>query len=221
MSDYQLTQPFSMGWHPQSWVLRIYDPAPEVLRGTKTSLTRWLRERRGRLPFHVHLIVRADFGPFGGFDYVLLLDRPADHVAVLAGPDGVPVEIDLRPRLDPDEVVLRTRPASDHRRALTVHSVHRRMIGSTAWTEAHCYDPAEDRSDLTAFRSCDRLRTWKPAARTWVEYEEYRRTGEPVEEPRRSLGTDSATENFLRHAVLLLLRRPYVPIDSTHGHIDA
>lgn len=111
MTGYQVSQRFAMGWHPKSWVLRIYGPEPEVLRGTKTSLTGWLRERRGALPFHVHLIVRADFGPFAGSDYVLLLDRPEDHVAVLAGPDGAPVEIDLRPRLDPDEVVLRTRPA--------------------------------------------------------------------------------------------------------------
>ncbi|HEV2347056.1 MAG TPA: hypothetical protein VGS97_23340 [Actinocrinis sp.] len=221
MIDYQLSQPSARDWHPNSWVLRTHGPAPQVLRGAKTWLTRWLRERRGALPFYMHLIVRADFGSFDGSDYVLLLDRPEDHTAVLAAPDGAPVEIDLRPRLDPDDVVHRTRPASGGRRALTVHSVQRRDIGSTTWTEAHCYDPAEDRSDLIVFRSSDRLRTWTPAARTWAEYEEYQRTGELVEELRRSLGIDRAAENFVRNAVLLLLRRPYVPIDFTHGHVDA
>lgn len=216
MTEYDPSRPSSMGWHPSSWVLRVHRPAPDVLRGTKKSLTQWLRERRGKLPFYLHLVVWADFGPFDGSDYVLLLDRPADHLAVLAGPDGAPVEIDLRPRLDPDEIVLRTRPAADGRRALTVHSVERRVIGSTTWTEAHCFDPAEDRSDLTVFRSSDRLRTWGPAAWTWVEYEEYRRTGEPVQELRGS-HTDSATADFLRHAVLLLLRRPYTPTDAVHG----
>ena len=157
MREYQLSRPYSMGWHPASWVLRIYGSSPQVLRGTKTYLTRWLRERRGRLPFAVHLIVRADFGPLGGTDYVLLLDRPEDHIAVLAGPDGAPVEIDLRPRLDPDDVALRTRPASGGRAGLTVHSVRRRVVGSTVWTEAHCY-PVEDQSDLWAVpRSVDTL----------------------------------------------------------------
>lgn len=175
------------------------------------------RERRGALPFHLHLIVRAVFGSFDGCDYVLLLDRPEDHLAVLVGPDGAPVEVDLRPLLDPDEVDLCTRPATDSRRALTVHSVERRVVGSTVWTEAHCFDPAEDRSDLIVFCSSDRLRTWKPAAWTWAQYEEYRHLGEPVLELRQSLGTDSATEDFLRHAVLLLLRRPYTPLDIVHG----
>jgi hypothetical protein len=218
--DYQLSQPFAMGWHPNSWVLRIHGPAPQVLRGTKTWLTRWLRERRGALPFYVHLIVRADFGPFGGSDYVLLLDRPEDHIAVLAGPDGAPVEIDLRPRLDPDDVVHRTRPASDTRRALTVHFVERRVIGRTAWTEAHCYDPHGNRRDLTVFRSSDRLRVWTPAAHSWFEFEEYRRTGELVEALRHCLGIDRVTENFVRETVLLLLRRRVTPIDFTLSDLD-
>lgn len=217
---YQISQPGSLGWHPSSWVLRIHASSPQVLRGTKTFLTRWLRERRGRLPFAVHLIVRADFGPLGGADYVLLLDRPRDHIAVLAGPDGAPVEIDLRPRLDPDDVVLRTRPAGDGHAGLTVHSVRRRLVRSTVWTEAHCY-PVEDRSDLVVYRSSDRLRTWRPAAYCWAEYEEYRRTGEPVTELRNVTGIDPAAEVFLRNAVLLLLRRPHVSVDIVDGDLDA
>ncbi|HTJ71317.1 MAG TPA: hypothetical protein VL551_27500 [Actinospica sp.] len=219
MREYQLSRPYSMGWHPASWVLRIYGSSPQVLRGTKTFLTRWLRERRGRLPFTVHLIVRADFGPLGGTDYVLLLDRPEDHIAVLAGPDGAPVEIDLRPRLDPDDVALRTRPASGGRAGLTVHSVRRRVVGSTVWTEAHCY-PVEDRSDLVVYRSSDRLCTWRPAAYCWIEYEQYRRTGEPAGE-LRGVHIDHGAEVFLRNAVLLLLRRPYVALDGTDGDLDA
>lgn len=109
-----------------------------MLRGTKESLTQWLRERRGALPFHLHLIVRADFGPFDGYDYVLLLDRPEDHLAVLVGPDGAPVEVDLRPLLDPDEVDLRTRPATDSRRALTVHSVERRVVLCGCFDAVRC-----------------------------------------------------------------------------------
>ena len=54
----------------------------------------------------MYLIGRADFGLTSGSDYVLLFDRPEDHIAALAGLGGVPVEIDLRPRLDPDEVAL-------------------------------------------------------------------------------------------------------------------
>jgi hypothetical protein len=219
MQDYQLSRPYSMGWHPASWVLRIHGSSPQVLRGTKTFLTRWLRERRGKLPFYVHLIVRADFGPLGGVDYVLLLDRPEDHIAILAGPDGTPVEIDLRPHLDPDDVALRTRPGRDGRAGLTVHSVVRRVVGFTVWTEAHCY-PGEDRSDLVVYRSSDQLRTWRPAAYCWAQYEGYRRTGQPVVELRRVIGIDSAAEVFLRDAVLLLLRRPHVPLDVTDGDRD-
>jgi hypothetical protein len=200
-------------------VLRIYGSSPQVLRGTKTFLTRWLRERRGKLPFHVHLIVRADFGPLGGTDYVLLLDRPEDHIAVLAGLDGAPVGVDLRLRLDPDGVALRTRPARQGRAGLTVHSVQRRLVGSTVWTEAHCY-PVEDRSDLVVYRSSDRLCTWRPAAYCWADYEEYRRTGEPVVELRDVIGIDSAAEVWLRDAVLLLLRRPHVPLDVTDGDLN-
>lgn len=37
-------------------------------------------------------------------------------------PDGTPVEIDLRRRFDPDEVVRHTRPAADGRSALSVCS---------------------------------------------------------------------------------------------------
>lgn len=219
MREYQLSRPYSMGWHPLSWVLRIHGSSPQVLRGTKTYLTRWLRERCGRLPFTVHLIVRADFGPPGGSDYVLLLDRPEDHIAVLAGPDGAPVEIDLRPHLDPDDVALRTRPASGGRAGLTVHSVRRRVVCSTVWTEAHCY-PVEDRSDLVVYRSSDRLCTWRPAAYCWVEYEQYRRTGEPAGELRR-VNIDHGAAVFLRNAVLLLLRRPYVALEEPDGDLDA
>lgn len=220
MREYQLSRPYSMGWHPSSWELRIYGSSPHVLRGTKKFLRGWLRERRGRLPFCVHLIVRADFGPLGGTDYVLLLDRPEDHLAVLAGLDGAPVEIDLRPHLDPDDVALRTRPARDGWAGLTVHSVQRRMVGSTVWTEAHCY-PVEDRSDLVVYRSSDQLRTWRPAAYCWADYVEYRRTGEPVVELRNVLGIDRAAEVFLRDAVLLLLRRPHIPIDFADADFDA
>lgn len=219
MEEYRLSRPYSMGWHPSAWVLRVYGSSPQVLRGTKTFLTRWLRERRGKLPFHVHLIVRADFGPLGGTDYVLLLDRPEDHIAVLAGLDGAPVEIDLRPRLDPDDVALRTRPAREGRAGLTAHSVQRRLVGSTVWTEAHCY-PVEDRSDLVVYRSSDRLCTWRPAAYCWAEYEEYRHTGEPVVELRHVIGIDSAAEVWLRDAVLLLLRRPHIALDVTDGGLN-
>ncbi len=138
MIEYQLSRPFSRGWHPSTWVLRIPGHAPEVLRGSKKSLTQWLRERRGRLPFHLYLIVRADFGPFDGSDYVLLLDQPEDHLAVLASPNGAPVEVDLRPQLDPDEVDLRTRPATHRRRALTVHSVERRVILCGSFKAVRC-----------------------------------------------------------------------------------
>jgi len=220
MREFQLSRPYSMGWHPPSWVLRIYGSSPQVLRGTKTFLRGWLRERRGKLPFCVHLIVRADFGPLDGSDYVLLLDRPEDHIAVLAGPDGAPVKVDLRPHLDPDDVALRTRAARDGRAGLTVHSVQRRVVGSTVWTEAHCY-PVEDRSELVVYRSSDQLRTWRPAAYCLAEYEEYRRTGEPVVELRNVIGIDRVAEVFMRDAVLLLLRRPHVPVDFADADFDA
>jgi hypothetical protein len=217
VTEYRLSHPYALGWHPPGWVLRVHGPSPDVLRGTKKSLHGWLRERRGVLPFYVHLIVRADFGPFDGSDYVLLLDRPEDHTAVLAGPDGSPVLIDLRPRRDPDDVAHRTRPSAEGRCALTVHSVQRRMIGETTWTEAHCYDPAGDRSDLVVYRSCDRLRRWTPVAYSWQDLDDYRRTGCLPASLRHVFAIGGDTENFLRDSVLLLLRRPDTATDLSHG----
>ena len=85
-------------------------------------------QRRYHMPFHLRLTVRAEVGPDGGFDYIRLLDRPANSIVLLVESDDAPVEVDLRSTLDPDEAVLRTRPASDHRRAVTMHPVRRRMI---------------------------------------------------------------------------------------------
>lgn len=100
-----------------------------------------------------------------------------------------------------------------------MHSVQHRVVPSTVWAEAHCY-PVEDRSDLVIYRSSDRLRTWRPAAYRWAEYEEYRRTGNPAVELRRVIAIDLVAEVFLRDAVLLLLRRLHVPFDIPDGSLD-
>jgi hypothetical protein len=101
---------------------------------------------------------------------------------------------------------------------LTVRSVQRRMIGATIWTEAHCDDPAGDRSDLVVYRSCDRLRRWtSPAADSWQAYDDYQHTGQLSASLRHVFAIGSDTENFLRDSVLLVLRRPDTAVDLTNG----